>query len=286
MFSFVYNRDMGRFLLKSSVIFFLLFFAVLPAWSKASGGLDIAGLQAQAKGMTEGERIAFFADQFLGVPYDTDPLGLYVTRRVIVADDRIDCMYLVFRSAEIALSSTPRGAEQLALYMRFKTKGRLGPDGRVLNYGDRFQYGLDMILSGKWGRNITRFLGKTIPVETSSRFQKMGVDTVMVLPRREIGSAISSSKFRSGDIVFFVKDPAKRAALEVIGHMGILEVENGDVYLIHAHGLKKTSRNPDVKPGAVTKVLFKDYVKAMPFIGIMVTRIQGDRQQAARHKVM
>ena len=195
-----------------------------------------------------------------------------------MADHRVDCMYLVFRSVELALSRTPEGAEWRALVMRFKTKnglggGRLGPDGKVLNYADRYQYGLDMILSGKWGRNVTARLGRTESVRTSERFQKMGVRKVLVLPRGEIGDALSA--FKSGDLVFFVKDPAKRVAQEVIGHMGILAVEHGKVWLIHAHGYKlphATAASPGRETGKVVKVLFRDYAKNMPFIGIMVTR--------------
>ncbi len=270
---------MGRYSLRLVFVFCALFLSVLPSRGYAIDGkaLDVAGLQARADSMSVGQRIAFFADQFVGVPYDTDPAGLYVTRDAIVADDRVDCMYLVFRSVELALSSTPAGAQNIALLMRFRTMGRLGPDGKVLNYNDRFRYGLDMILSGKWGRNITASLGKTVPVVTSRRFQKMGVDEVQILPRAEIDGALPS--FKSGDIVFFVKDPARRVAQEVIGHMGILDVEGGKVYLIHAHGEKAVPSLAGSdggfegnKAGAVAKIPFSDYAEKMPFMGIMVTR--------------
>ena len=49
------------------------------------------------------ERIAFWAEQYIDVPYDTDPWGDYVRKNVIVADERVDCMYLTFRSVELAL---------------------------------------------------------------------------------------------------------------------------------------------------------------------------------------
>ncbi|MDA8388916.1 MAG: hypothetical protein M0Z58_09690 [Nitrospiraceae bacterium] len=274
----------------SAVLFlFILPFFILPCRGFASGRAGLAGLQRRA-GISAGQRIAFFAERFLGTPYDTDPIGLYVARKAIVADDRVDCMYLVFRAVELALSSTPEGARNLALTMRFRTKGRLGPDGKVLNYADRYRYGLDMILSGKWGSNITASLGKPLEsLETSARFQKMGVPKVLVLPRKEIDGALAA--FKSGDIVFFVKDPGRRAAQEVIGHMGILAVRHGHVWLIHAHGSKvhasaesrsgiagglgAGSVNKKIgnkKNGKVVKILFRDYVKKMPFIGIMVTR--------------
>ncbi len=227
--------------------------------------------RANAKDMSLGQRIAWFARQFIGTPYDRDPLGEYVTRKAIVADDNVDCMYHVFRSVELALAGTPEGARRVALLMRFKTVGRLSPDGQVLNYDDRYQYGLDMILSGKWGKNITSTLGDTMTVPTSPRFMRRGVFSVQVLPKNAIGPALQKEDrdhqklFRSGDIVFFVKDPARRVVGEVIGHMGILSRQNGKVYLIHAHGTKETG-------GVVTQVLFSDYAKTMPFIGIMVMR--------------
>jgi hypothetical protein len=45
-----------------------------------------------------GERIAFWAEKFIGIPYDTDPFGEYVSKATIVTDERVDCMYLTFRA--------------------------------------------------------------------------------------------------------------------------------------------------------------------------------------------
>jgi len=68
-----------------------------------------------------------------------------------VADERVDCMYLTFRAVELALSYSPEEAVQIALEKRFHSKGVL-KDGQIMNYDDRFEYGEDMIESGKWGR--------------------------------------------------------------------------------------------------------------------------------------
>jgi hypothetical protein len=111
---------------------------------------EIQKYQSLLKGKPIGERIAFWAEKFIGVPYDTDPLGEYVSKATIVADDRVDCMYLTFRAAELALSHTHEEAIQIALEKRFHSKGIL-KDGWVFNYDDRFEYGEDMIESGKWG---------------------------------------------------------------------------------------------------------------------------------------
>ncbi|MCK4911383.1 MAG: hypothetical protein KAR83_07060, partial [Thermodesulfovibrionales bacterium] len=58
---------------------------------------QIALRQQEMASMPIGERIARWAEAFLGTPYDTDPLGAYVSSNAIVADMSVDCMYLTFR---------------------------------------------------------------------------------------------------------------------------------------------------------------------------------------------
>ena len=59
---------------------------------------EIRKMQAELQGKPTGERIVFFAERFIGAPYDRDPEGIYVTRSTILADDSVDCMYLTFRA--------------------------------------------------------------------------------------------------------------------------------------------------------------------------------------------
>lgn len=235
---------------------------LFPPVSRAQAftGREVSALQAEAreKKLPVGDRIAFFAEKFVGMPYDPDPEGAYVTGRRIVSDGKVDCMYLVFRSAELALSNTPEGAVKEALSLRFRDEGRLGADGRVLNYDDRYQYGEDMIASAKWGRDVTGEIGPTRKIPGSR-----GIESVDIIPKEEIPRVLS--RFKSGDIVFFIKSPAKRVVGEIVGHLGILKVENGKVLLIHASGLKN-------KGGVVKKVPFGCYAKKMAFIGVKVTR--------------
>ncbi|MEK6583095.1 MAG: hypothetical protein AABZ25_12000, partial [Nitrospirota bacterium] len=113
---------------------------------------EIASFQKEIADKPAGERIALWAEKFVGTPYDPDPLGEYVTKKVIVADERVDCMYLSFRAVELAMSLTPEEAVNIALDKRFINRGKLGNNGKVLNYEDRFQYGEDMLDSGRWGR--------------------------------------------------------------------------------------------------------------------------------------
>lgn len=229
----------------------------VPAQALDMTGEEMEALQREAAGLPVGERIALWAERFVGTPYDPDPLGEYVTRQVVVADDRVDCMYLTFRSAELALSATPEEAVRRALAMRFHTRGVL-EGGEVINYEERFRYGIDMLRSGKWGRDITPTLPGAEELEGSR-----GIESVTALPAGAVPGAYGS--LRSGDIVFFVKEPSKRVVGEIVGHIGILKREGGALYLIHAGGLKNAG-------GEVVKVPFDDYASGMPFWGIMVGR--------------
>lgn len=212
---------------------------------------------AMPPGLSAGARIAYWAAQFIGTPYDRDPLGEYVTRKAIVADERVDCMYLVFRSVELAMGSTEKEAEDIALDKRFLTRGVVR-DGIVTNYDDRFQYGEDMIDSGKWGREVTAELGDARSVPDSRRQKK-----VMYAPVASLSHGLA--KLKEGDIIFFLKRPAKRIYGEVIGHMGIIKIEGGKTLLVHASGTKKSG-------GEVKKVDLQQYISKMPYIGAKVTR--------------
>jgi hypothetical protein len=242
-------------------IFLCLFFFAQLSW--AFSDEDIGKVQTVLMNQAGGERIAFWAEKFLGIPYDRDPRGAYVTRAQIVADDEVDCMYLTFRSVELALSRTPEEAIQVALDRRFQTRGIL-QDGKVLNYDDRFQYGEDMIRSGKWGKEITSRVGRTARIRGSR-----GYEFYEVLPPHEM--ARKKERLRSGDILFFFKIPEKRVVEEGVGHMGIVKVERNDsekkIFLIHAGGTKNAG-------GAVKKVLLVDYLSGMPFVGVKVTRFE------------
>ena len=221
---------------------------------------EISEMQKKISGGPVGERIAAWAESFVGTPYDPDPLGQYVTTRRIVADESVDCMYHTFRSVELALSNTTAEASELALGLRFRTRGVLGPDGLVQNYSERYEYAMDMVRGGRWGRDVTAELGNILRIRG-----ERGVEYLDILPSEGIIGAMGS--LRSGDIVFFIKSPDKRVVGEVVGHLGILKTEEGEVYLIHASGRKH-------KGGRVVKVPFTEYASDMPFIGIIVTRFQ------------
>lgn len=263
---FIKGGRMGLLPFKKRAITFFLISIFLPRfYCLADDSLSrIETVQNSLKDMPLGKRIAFWAEAFLGRPYDTDPLGEYVRKGVIVADERVDCMYHTFRSVELALSSTPEEAIENALRLRFFTKGILR-DGKVINYEDRYQYGEDMIDSGKWGIEITTELGKIIEIKGSREKEK-----VSILPKEEAFKEDIIARLKDGDIIYFIKDPEKRIVGEIVGHIGIIKIKGGIPFLIHASGVKD---NKDIKGGgSVKEIRLSDYLRDMNFIGIRVTR--------------
>ncbi|MBF0329198.1 MAG: hypothetical protein HQL10_08565 [Nitrospirae bacterium] len=251
--------------------FTILFLLFLPAdnSAKAFNTNDAAKLQKDFSDKPLGERIAMWAEKFLGTPYDPDPLGEYVSKAVIVADERVDCMYLTFRAVELALGATPEDAIQIALDKRFHSRGILDKT-RVVNYEDRFEYGEDMISSGKWGKDITAEIGEIVKIKGSR-----GTRTFAMLTPQNILKGLN--RLKDGDIIFLVKAPHKRKTDEIVGHMGIIKTDaltdpvsdsHKKVYLIHAGGRKGVG-------GSVKKVLLQDYIKKMPFVGAKITRFDG-----------
>ncbi len=254
-------------LLKLGNVFliFLVFFLFLQPCLAITDD-EIQKFQSSLGGKPIGEKIVFWAEKFIGVPYDKDPLGEYVSKATIVADDRMDCMYLTFRVVELALSQTPEKAVQVALEKRFHSRGLL-KNGQVVNYDNRFEYGEDMIESGKWGKEVTSEIGKMTRIKGSR-----GKDFVEVLSPHALLTGFKHLK--NGDIIFFVTKPEKRKIGEIIGHLGFVKVEerpnnpgSRDVSLIHASGTKR-------KGGMVKKVSLRDYLSKMGFVGAKITRFQ------------
>lgn len=207
------------------------------------------------------ERITFWAEHFIGTPYDTEPIGIYVKESKIVVDDKVDCMYLTFRSIELAHASTPEEALDAALDVRFLEKGQRNGN-TIISYKDRFQYGEDMAFSNKYGRNVTSEIGKTTSIPGSRHN-----NNVSILKTSEVVKNLDH--FKTGDIVFLVKNIEKRKVGEIVEHIGILKKENGNLFLIHASGTKGKHGK-----GKVEKVFFDKYLeeKYPFFIGVIVTR--------------
>lgn len=244
-------------------LFLLTFFLLFNVDCFAFSNSEIQKMQTTIQNKSIGEKIVFWAKKFIGTPYDPDIKGAYVTRKAIVADDTVDCMYLVFRTVELALSNSPQEAINIALDKRFFTHGIL-QNNQVTNYDERYQYGEDMISSGKWGKEITNDIGITEKISGTRDHAYWEI-----LPTEEVIANID--ELHSGDLIFFIVNPLKRSyARESVGHMGIIDVEyiHGEkiVYLIHAHGCKIT------KPDKVIKVPLAEYLPNSRFIGAQFTR--------------
>ena len=238
----------------------LILLFLFPSLSAAFMSDDeIAVLQRTAAGWSTGERIAFWAEQFIDMPYDPDPLGEYVRKNVVVADERVDCMYHVFRSVELALGKDPVDSMTVALDKRFHDKGFV-EDGKVRNYPERIRYGEDMIESGKWGREITSELGETVMIKGAR-----GRERAAMIRKHDIPNMLA--RLQSGDLVFFIKDPKKRVSGEIVGHIGIIKIDTEKTYLVSAFGRKN-------RGGKVKKILLSEYSTGMPFVGIRVSRLE------------
>lgn len=245
------------------VLVFLLGAVFCEGDSFAFSAREIGELQRRLEGERHGDKIAFWAEKFVGTPYDQDPRGEYVTRAAIEADERVDCMYLTFRAVELALSGSPEEAVRVALDRRFHSRGVLR-DGKVANYQDRFEYGEDMVESGKWGREVTSLWEPLVRIAGSR-----GKDSWEAAAPGSLRTGLG--KLKSGDILFFMKSPEKRTAGEAVAHIGIVKVEaekgGKGFYLLHASGTKSGG-------GMVRKVLLKEYLAKMPFVGVKVTRFE------------
>jgi hypothetical protein len=213
-----------------------------------------------------GVEIARHALSFVGTPYDPDPLGSYVTRTLLVCDESIDCMYLVFRSVEKACG--PSFETAAALELRFKNRGIL-KNGRVINYKDRFQYGMDMIRSGKWGADMTSRLGPLSIMPPGSRGEISSPDyrgPVAYLRKDLMYSVGRPEHLSSGDIIFFIVSRRSNEYSEAVGHMGIAVVDDC-VHIVHASGNKGSAESGEVK-----KEPLRGYLFGSRFSGIKVTR--------------
>ncbi|MDA8099086.1 MAG: NlpC/P60 family protein [Nitrospiraceae bacterium] len=227
---------------------------------------EIMVAQTLAADLPLGKRIAWWAGRFIGTPYDPDPLGLYVRTKRIVADEKADCMYHVFRSVELAKSTTPGEAIEQALKLRFTTEGKV-TDGLVQNYNDRYEYGEDMVYSGKFGRNITDELGATRVIKGSR-----GRDEVIILPKSTLSTRKFQKALQDGDIIYWVKDPKRRVVEEIVAHLSVIHIKDGKPFLIHASGTKDSATKPG--GGLVKELPLSDYLRDTKFIGAYVTRFE------------
>ncbi|MEK7851394.1 MAG: hypothetical protein AAB275_05890, partial [Deltaproteobacteria bacterium] len=102
-----------------------------------------------------------------------------------------------------------------------------------------------------------------------------GREEVAVIPRDElikITSEWDAMSLQDGDIIFFIKAPTSRVVGEIVGHIGIVTVKEGVLYMIHASGTKKSDASPG--GGSVKSVMLSGYIEKMKFIGVRATRFK------------
>ncbi len=165
--------------------------------------------------------------------------GGYVFEGDLVRDDRQDCVSLMYRVTELARANDHRDAVAWALRTRFAgapLDSVVDDRGRVdYDRPEHLDFSLDMIRSGHWGQDVTDRLSGAAPDSAgSSRYQ---AGSFTVVPE----TALVEDELAEGDIIWMVLDPGHPAGGKlrreyglVIGHIGIVIVEAGKPWLVHA----------------------------------------------------
>jgi len=237
-------------------------------------------LLAAEQGRPVPERIGLWARRFLADSTHTylfgGDAGGYVTEGVLVDDDHLDCVSLVYRATDLARATDSRDAVQVALQTRFPgadPDSLIDAGGRVdYDVPQHLDYSLDMVRSGNWGEDITNWLpGAVRDRHGSARFAK---GSFFLVPEQ----ALQTGELREGDILWLVLDPENPAARAlrdehglVIGHLGIVIVDpDGQRWLVHAASKPLEGR---YEGGRVVKVPVKEYLDRVDrFAGVIVTR--------------
>lgn len=234
---------------------------------------------AAEKELPTAERIGRWARRYLeaeGVEYLFGlKEGGYVTEGDLVRDNRQDCVSLMYRVTELGRAESHRDAVAWALKTRF---AGADPDSVVDESGrvdydrpEHLDFSLDMIRAGHWGRDITADLSGARPDSAGSSRYPAG--SFITVPE----DVLVPGELREGDIVWMVLDPAHEAGGRlrheyglVIGHIGIVVVERGRTWLVHAasSGLEGWYRG-----GAVVEVPLEIYLERVEkYSAVMVTR--------------
>ena len=200
-------------------------------------------LLAGEQGLPTAERVGIWARRYLAWGRVEYWFGLreggYVAEGLLVPGVRQDCVSLMYRTTELARARDAQDAVRVALALRFAgadPDSVLREDGRAdYDRPEHLDFSLDMIRSGHWGADVTASLSGAAPDPVGSRRYPAG--SFLCVPEADLDVA----ELREGDIAWLVLDPAdpKARALRdehglVIGHVGIVIVEDGERRLVHA----------------------------------------------------
>lgn len=199
-------------------------------------------LLAEERDLATATRIGQWARRFLdaeGVEYLFGlKEGGYVAEGDLVRDDRQDCVSLMYRVTELARADNHRDAVAWALRTRFAgapLDSVVDDRGRVdYDRPEHLDFSLDMIRSGNWGQDVTTRLTGAAPDSAGSSRYPAGSFTVV--PEANL----VEDELAEGDIIWLVLDPDQAAGKLrheyglVIGHIGIVIMEDGQPWLVHA----------------------------------------------------
>ena len=200
-------------------------------------------LLTEEKDLATPARIGQWARRFLdadGIEYLFGlKAGGYVAEGDLIRDNRQDCVSLMYRVTELARADDHRDAVAWALRTRFAgapLDSVVDEQGRVdYDRPEHLDFSLDMIRSGNWGQDVTTGLTGAEPDSAgSSRYQ---AGSFTVVPE----TALVEDELAEGDIIWLVLDPDHPAGGRlrneyglVIGHLGIVIIEDGQPRLVHA----------------------------------------------------
>lgn len=224
-------------------------------------------------------RVGAWARRFAAAGGATYRFGLaedgYARLGRLVLDQRQDCISLVYRVTELARAADPRDAVAWALRTRFAgappaevvdARGLVDYDHPV-----HLDYSLDMVRSGRWGEDVTAQLTGARPDSLGTARYPAG--SFAWVPE----AALVPGELREGDVAWLVLDPAdaKARALRdehglAIGHAGIVVVQDGEPWLVHA----ASSPLPGwYESGGVVRVPLGVYLARVErYGGVLVTR--------------
>ena len=236
-------------------------------------------LLAEEVGFPTAVRIGRWARRFAAADSVEYRFGLaeggYAAEGELVRDDRQDCVSLMYRVTELARAKDHRDAVAWALRTRFAgapADSLVDSQGRV-NYDrpEHLDFSLDMIRSGNWGEDVTGSLsGARSDSVGSSRYE---AGSFVMVPETEL----TEDELREGDIVWFVLDPDHPAGAKlrgeyglVIGHIGIVVLEEGRPWLVHA---ASSDLEGWYEGGTVVTVPLVEYLHRVErYSAVMVTR--------------
>ena len=236
-------------------------------------------LLAEEAGLPTAVRIGRWARRYAAADSVEYRFGLaeggYVAEGELVRDDRQDCVSLMYRVTELARASDHRDAVAWALRTRFAgapADSLVDEEGRVdYDRPEHLDFSLDMIRSGFWGKDITASLtGACLDTVGSSRYEAR---SITVVPEVDLVEA----ELREGDIAWFVLNPENPAAAKlrseyglVIGHIGIVIIEGGKPWLVHA---ASSDLEGWYEGGTVVTVPLVEYLRRVErYSAVLVTR--------------